>query len=135
MLKIGSTVNYKKSKKITFSGVIVSLDIPAVPTNEDHGFVEVWLSSVEEYGDNNCEHFSYLGYEDFLTIIKEPIESEHFYKGQVLNTQYGKGIIVKIDNKNVSVFLCDFSNKVDTKFNKKTHCLELELSNLPKYLD
>jgi hypothetical protein len=157
MLKIGSTVNYKMSKNKILSGIVTQL-IPPVgdASNYDHGCIEVWLKNKTNHGCNNCEHFSYIGYEEFLKHIKDPIVEGELYVGKLLKTKYGKGLIVNLNMSDIYVFLYDEPNngyseeeeinieellnrppplhKSDNNFNANNYCLELTIKNLNDYL-
>lgn len=48
-------------------GIIVSI---VEPTDDDHGWIEVWQSERDNYGDNNCEHYAYYNNELDSSIFK-----------------------------------------------------------------
>lgn len=63
VLKIGLEVKDLNGRK----GVIVKIREPE--DAEDHGTVYVWLSEVTGYGDDNCEHYCWTNWHDFLRVI------------------------------------------------------------------
>lgn len=52
-------------------GVVVSIYVPQDPSIEDHGLIQVWQSNRNNYGDDNCEHYSFYGWESMLRILEE----------------------------------------------------------------
>lgn len=49
-------------------GVIVKI----IPETDDfHGVIYVWQSEKLNYGDDNCEHYSYQGWKRMLRIIDD----------------------------------------------------------------
>jgi hypothetical protein len=152
---VGSTVNYKYKKGQMATGIVTNLVKPKPDDDslENHGCIEVWLKNKRDYGCNNCEHFSYIGSEDFLTHIKDPVVEGEIYVGKVLKTKYGTGLIVDLNMSEIYVFLYDdnydkdencedydLSNitpsehESDEKFNKSSYCLELKIKDLKDYL-
>ena len=49
-------------------GVVVDVQIPEDPSIEDHGTVAVWQSERFEYGADNCEHYCWINWKEFLRI-------------------------------------------------------------------
>ena len=52
-------------------GVVVGVEIPDNPTVEDHGTVTVWQSERFNYGDDNCEHYTWLNWKRTLRILDQ----------------------------------------------------------------
>lgn len=52
-------------------GIVVVVDHPENVTAEDHGTIAVWQKDKLHYGDDNCEHYSFHGWETMLRIEKE----------------------------------------------------------------
>ena len=50
-------------------GIVVKIEIPDEPSIENHGTVFVWQSERTEYGSDNCEHYCYTNWKEFLRII------------------------------------------------------------------
>jgi hypothetical protein len=102
MLDIGTIINYRKNKKNKYKGIVISISESG---NNDHGIVEVWLYSTTDYGYNNCEHFCYENYKDFLEIIRQPEKNKELYIGKLVKTKYGLGLIIKEDLEDYTVFM------------------------------
>jgi hypothetical protein len=49
-------------------GIVVKIEIPDEPSVENHGTVFVWQSERTGYGDDNCEHYTYTSWKEFLRI-------------------------------------------------------------------
>lgn len=58
----------EKSKK-GYKGVVVKIEKGT--DDENHGTVFVWQMDRMEYGSDNCEHYTYFGWENFLKVIKD----------------------------------------------------------------
>lgn len=50
-------------------GIVVKIEKPEEPTIEDHGTIYVWQSEQVNYGGDNCQHYSFLGWEKMLRIL------------------------------------------------------------------
>ncbi len=107
MLKIGSQVSYTTGQKVKnrVEGIVVSFSTPVNSENTDLGCVEVWLSNQTGYGVNNCEHFHSSQYQEYLTLIKEPVLDNQFSVGKLFNTTLGKAVIVEEFEDRISLFL------------------------------
>ncbi len=163
MYKLGSKVSYTEGIKVKkrIEGIVVR-----TPINKSKLFsnfiIEVWLSNRTENGDNNCEHFHINAATDMLKVRHIPETINEFSVGNVLNTKYGKAIIVSEEEDDIIVFLyrennifeplCTDENlyhidedpifynffdeniKDEQHFKKETHCLHLLKSQLQDYL-
>lgn len=163
MYKLGTKVSYTAGIKVKkrIEGIVVR-----TPINKSKLFsnfiIEVWLSNRTENGDNNCEHFHINAATDMLKVRYIPETINEFSVGNVLNTKYGKAIIVSEEEDNIIVFLyrennifeplCTVENlyhidddpifydffddniKNEVNFKKETHCLYLTKDQLKDYL-
>lgn len=50
-------------------GIVVKIEKPYIPTIEDHGTIYVWQSEQTEYGDDNCQHYTFLHWQKMLKIV------------------------------------------------------------------
>lgn len=73
--RLNENVTLKRGMRVTdengFTGVIVQIVLPESDDNpiEDHGMVAVWLENQMNYGDNNCEHYTYVDWQTRLRIL------------------------------------------------------------------
>lgn len=73
-----STVQIRRGSKVVdifgHEGIVVDIDLmgctPDELSNENHGSITVWQSQRTEYGADNCEHYSYLGWESLITVLE-----------------------------------------------------------------
>lgn len=65
MLSLGTQVEDIWGNK----GIVVKINVPENPSDEDHGTIYVWQSDRLGYGDDNCEHYVYVGWERILKIM------------------------------------------------------------------
>lgn len=49
------------------NGIVVQIDI----VENDHGFVSVWQKDRTNYGDDNCEHYSFELWRQLLRILPD----------------------------------------------------------------
>jgi len=143
-MEIGTRLLIRKNKKELHSGVVVESQY-----SETADYITVWFKSTSFYGDINCEHYT-QEYSKEFTIIDTPFKFKNssFHIGKLLNTKYGKGIVVDFtydtltiylynqdntftpDNNYNDNFLIDdkgFINQDDPLFNKGKHCIELPI--------
>lgn len=52
-------------------GFVVTVCVPSDVSSENHGLVQVWQLNRTDYGDDNCEHYSFYGWESMLRILEE----------------------------------------------------------------
>jgi hypothetical protein len=53
-------------------GIVVKIIMPDYSDQidiEDHGTIYVWQSERTKYGDDNCEHYTYSNWDEWLRIL------------------------------------------------------------------
>lgn len=52
----------------TCHGVVVRIERPENPSDEDHGTIWIWQDRRTGYGADNCEHYAYVGWQRHLRV-------------------------------------------------------------------
>lgn len=65
-IRIGSEVVDRRN----YRGIVVELIPAKVLSESDEGLITVWQKDRVDYGADNCEHYHFLHWSDFLKVIK-----------------------------------------------------------------
>lgn len=63
-----------KKKPTEWDGVIVKI---VQPSQDDHGYIAVWLENKVGYGDDNCEDYAYCSEKQLDTLLVQLKAEKH----------------------------------------------------------